>query len=520
MCSMLVMLFMTFGVSGWAMTPENSTVKVDKARPNVLFIAIDDLKPMLACYGSEFMVTPHIDELANRGAIFTNAHCQQAVCGPTRASLLTGMRPDYTRVWDLKTRMRDINPDILALPEFFKQNGYTTVGTGKIYDYRCVDKQGDAPSWSIPYPESSRLSYPSAYGEPALSFYASEESKRIVKELEDEAKAKGENLWSYAATRYKPSVECADFPDEAYKDAQVCNNAINYMQKLSGEEKPFFLAVGFARPHLPFSAPKKYWDLYERDEIKLAEYPQAVKDGIDYAYHNSGELKSYTDIPALTDFSDIFNDNLPEDKQRELIHGYQACVSFIDVQVGRLLQELNRLGLDENTIVVLWGDHGWHLGDHGLWCKHSNFEQATRVPLIISTPESKKVEYKHPVEFIDIFPTLCELGNLNVPENLQGKSLVPAMSNPEVKIKDYAMSQFPRGNKMGYSLRSDRYRMTVWMGEDYRTTQPFREELVKGIELYDYEKDPLETQNLSGKKGYQKIEKQMLDDFKAFTQKN
>lgn len=289
---------------------------------------------------------------------------------------------------------------------------------------------------------------------------------------------------------------------------------------MSEKEAPFFLAVGFARPHLPFSAPKKYWDLYDRDEIELAEYPKAVKDGFNYAYHKSGELYSYTDIPELTSFSDIFTDKLPEDKQKELIHGYQACVSFIDVQVGRLLNELKQQGLDGNTIIVLWGDHGWHLGDHALWCKHTNFEQATRAPLIIATPDSKEAAYTQPVEFIDIFPTLCELSSLKVPQHLQGNSLVPGMKNPEAKIKNYALSQFPRGEKMGYSLRTDRYRMTVWMDKNYRTTMPFDEELLAGVELYDYEEDPLETQNFSGDNKYQAVEAQMMDYFKSFVSSN
>lgn len=510
------LMVMAHGAQAQSLPNKNIPNNQDISKKNVLFIAIDDLKPLLGCYGNEFMKTPNIDKLASQGVIFTNAHCQQAVSGPSRASLLTGMRPDYTKVWDLKTKMRDINPNIVAMPQYFKENGYTTVATGKIYDYRCVDKQSDAPSWSIPYSESSICTYPEVYGQPALSFYASKESKAIVKKLQDEAKAKGENSWSYAANQHKPSVEYADFPDEAYNDAQICNNAIKYMHKFAKKNDSFFLAVGFKRPHLPFAAPKKYWDLYKRDEVSLAEYPKAVKDGIDMAYHNSGELYSYTDIPELTSFSDIFNDNLPKDKQKELIHGYQACVSFIDAQVGRLMSELQKLGLDKNTVIVLWGDHGWHLGDHGLWCKHTNFEQATRVPLIIKTPDSKNIEYSHPVEFIDIFPSLCELSGINIPKHLQGKSLVLAINNPKVKIKEYAVSQFPRGKKMGYSLRTDRYRLTVWMNENYTTDQEFKKERVVGVELYDYKKDKLETQNLSNRKKYKTIKNQMMAHFESF----
>ncbi len=499
------------------LTTSISLAGTAQEKTNVLFIAIDDLKPMMGAYGHDHMVTPHMDQLANSGVLFTNAHCQQAVCGPSRASLLTGMRPDYTGVWDLKTRMRDVNPNILSLPQHFKANGYTTVAIGKIYDPRCVDKQYDGPSWSIPYSESAKYEYPVQYGEPALSYYALEESKQIVHQLEEEAKAKGEkNIHGYVSERFKPSTECADVPDEAYIDGQICNNALRYMKDLSQQEAPFFLAVGFKRPHLPFSAPEKYWDLYKREDVKLAEYPHAVKDGVAMAYHNSGELYSYTDIPPLTSFSDIFTDNLPEDKQRELIHGYYASTSFIDAQVGKLMEQLKELGLDKNTVVVLWGDHGWHLGDHALWCKHTNFEQATRVPMIIYTPEGQNGVYTHPAEFIDIFPTLCELTGIESPEHLQGESLVPALTNTTSKVKEYAVSQFGRGTHEGYSIRTDRYRLTLWLKEDYRTYMPFDEKRITAGELYDYQEDPLETVNLYGSKKHQQVRKQMMQHFSEF----
>ncbi len=489
-----------------------------KDKMNVLFIAIDDLKPLLNSYGSSQMHTPNIDKLASKGMIFTNAHCQQAVSGPTRASLLPGMRPDYTGVWDLKTRMRDVNPDILAMPEYYQQNGYETVAIGKIYDPRCVDKQYDKPSWSIPYSESSKYNYPAEYGEPVLSYYASPKSKEIAQKLRNEAKEKGiSNVNEYLRANYKPSTESADVPDDAMMDGQICNNALNYMDQLSKSDKPFFLAVGFKRPHLPFAAPKKYWDLYDRDKIELAEYQGKVKNGVDIAYHKYGELRAYTDIPQLEEFTDIFKDKLPVAKQEELIHGYYACVSFIDAQVGRLMDKLEETGLAKNTVVVLWGDHGWHLGDHALWCKHTNFEQATRVPLIFSLPEQKQTgEYKHPVEFLDIFPTLCEATGLKTPEQLQGKSLIPAMENPDKEIKAYAVSQFSRGDKMGYSIRTNRYRLTVWMKNHYRSYLPFDKKLIYDCELYDYEKDPNETVNLYRSKDHKKVVNKLLQHFKDF----
>lgn len=486
-------------------------------KPNILFIAIDDLKPLLNSYGQGFMHTPNIDILAANGVQFGNAHCQQAVCGPSRASLLTGMRPDYTGVWDLKTRMRDVNPEILAMPQYFRENGYSTVAIGKIYDPRCVGKKYDQASWSIPYAESSQYTYPEEFGEPALSYYAREESKKIVAKLTEEAKQAGAtNIHSYVSERYKPSTECAEFPDNAYMDGQICNNALRYMEKLSEQDEPFFLAVGFKRPHLPFAAPKKYWDHYERDKVQLAEYQKAVRDGVSISYHKHGELQSYSDIPALESFSDIFANLLDEDKQRELIHGYYASVSFIDAQVGKIMKQLKELGLNENTIVILWGDHGWHLGDHALWCKHTNFEQATRVPFIISYPGIAKGTYNHPVEFVDIFPTLCDASGLEIPARLQGESLVPALEDLNHVIKEYAVSQFDRGPNHGYSLRNDRYRFTVWMKDNYRTFMPFDKELVLDCELYDYQADPNETRNLYRSKEHKEIVDLMFGNFEEF----
>ncbi len=495
--------------------------KANKEKPqNILFISIDDLKPLLGSYGYSQMATPNIDKLAGQGVLFENVHCQQAVCGPSRASLMTGMRPDFTGVWDLRTRMRNVNSNILAMPEYFKQQGYTTVAMGKIYDPRCVDKKYDEPSWSIPYAKSSKYTYPKEWGEPALSYYVSPEAKKRVAKLEQEAIEKGiKNSHSYISKVFKPSVECYDAPDEAYMDGQIRNNALTYMENLAKDDKPFFLAVGFKRPHLPFAAPKIYWDLYKREDIKLAEYQKAVKDGVDIAYHNHGELLSYTDIPPLESFSDIFSNLIPDDKQRELIHGYYASVSFIDAQVGIIMAKLKELGLEKNTTVILWGDHGWHLGDHALWCKHTNFEQATHVPMIITTPNGEKGRYAHPVEFIDIFPTLCDASGVPTPEHLQGVSLLPAMKNRDVVVKEYAVSQFDRGKTHGYSLRTDRYRFTIWMKDGYRTFMPFDKNLIHDCELYDYDVDPLETQNLYRSKEHKAVVAKMMKYFEDFVKR-
>jgi len=414
--------------------------------PNVLFIAVDDLKPLLGCYGYTKVKSPNIDKLASSGMVFLNGHCQQAVCGPSRASLLTGLRPDTTKVWDLKTRMRDILPDVLTLPQHFKNNGYQVEGMGKIFDGRCCDGWGsqDRLSWTVPF---------IAVGG---KFYAEKGKSSSKPARQDRSKTN------------RPSTECADVPDSVYQDGQLAIEGSKAIRRLARRNSPFFLAVGFKKPHLPFTAPKKYWDMYDRSEFALGEYQKQSKGGPDIAYHNSGELRSgYTDIPP--------KGPIPRDKQLELIHGYYACVSFVDAQIGKLLDELRGQRAEGNTIVVLWGDHGWHLGDHNLWCKHTNFEQATRSAFVIRAPGTKAVGNRTsaPAEFVDVFPTLCDLAKLPLPLQLEGESLVPVLNDSQVTVKDVAISQYPRSFNgravMGYAYRSKRYRYVEWIrAQSYR----------------------------------------------------
>lgn len=519
-CSLL--LFMLF--SGLILTAQPTS------KPNILFIAIDDLKPVLGCYGNKLVQTPNIDRLARRSTVFLNNYCQQAVCGPTRASLMTGMRPDYTQVWDLKTTMRSINPDILSLPQHFIDQGYSTQGIGKVYDQRCVDKDMDKPSWSVPYYKTEEKYYAAETGEPALGRYQLPETKTLAakyrKEAEEKGLAKGE-INDYVVARIRPTVEGIDVPDNAYTDGANVLQATDILAQLSKNPQPFFFAVGLSKPHLPFVAPKKYWDLYNREEMPIAPFQEKSKNAVDIAYHNAGEIRSYSDIPDLLAFTDQkdFGLTLPPDKQKELIHGYYAAISYTDANVGILLRALDSLGLKNNTIIVLWGDHGWHLGDHNLWCKHSNFEQAAHAPLIISAPWLTGAKTASPSEFIDIFPTLCELASVPVPSHLHGTSLVPVMKNPAVSVKTYAVSQYPRSgpkaeserlgyasnNYMGYSIRTNRYRYTLWMGDNYRSNQPFKKEQVVGAELYDYKKDRLEKVNVAEEPKYQVVVDEMYN---------
>ena len=368
-----------------------STTAAQQTKPNILFIAIDDLKPILGCYGDPMIQTPNIDRLARMGVVFKRNYCQQAVCGPTRASLMTGKRPDYTKIWDLKTRMRDINPDIVSLPQYFIAQGYSTQGIGKVYDPRCVDKNLDTPSWSVPYYKTNKKYY-GEYDEPVFGRYQSPETKVLVEKYRKEATDKGMNKADandYVQSKVKPTTESADVADYAYNDGANVLQAKDILAQLSKKAEPFLFAVGIAKPHLPFVAPKKYWDLYKRADMPIAPFQEKTKNAVDIAYHNAGEIRAYSDIPPLiesTKQKDV-GVTLPIDKQKELIHGYYAAVSYADAQVGILLNTLDSLGLTKNTIVVLFGDHGWHLGDHNLWCKHTNFEEAAHAPLIISPPQ-------------------------------------------------------------------------------------------------------------------------------------
>jgi len=444
-------------------------------RINVLFIAIDDLKPTIGIYGDRLALTPNIDKLALSGTVFRNSHCQQAVCAPSRASLLTGLRPDKTQVWDLKTMMRDKNPDIVTLPQYYIEKGYETAGTGKIFDPRSVDSKLDEPSWSVPY--------------------ANVNGSRWI-----------------AATE-KISTEAGNVDDSELMDGQIALKGIELMRQLSAGDKPFFLAVGFKKPHLPFVAPQKYWDLHHRDDFSIHPFQEHARNAPEFAFQPGWELRNaYVDIPKEGPIS--------EQKQKELIHGYYACVSFIDEQVGKLMNELDALGLRENTVVILWGDHGWHLGDHDMWAKHTNFEQSTRSPLIISAPNiSGGKSSDSPVEFVDIFPTLCQLTGVEIPSDLDGLSLVPVMDDPKFSVKPFAISQFHRtfsGQKVeGYALRTKRYRYVEWIAA-YKSYDPYSDEKIVARELYDYETDPLETVSLVDSAEYKSVVEKLHGQLKNF----
>ena len=469
----------------------------ENKKPNILFISVDDLKPTIGSFGDDFAVTPNIDKLSETSTVFLNNHTQLAICAASRVSFLTGLRPDKTKVWDLKTKMRDVNPDVLTLPEHFKNNGYQTIGVGKIYDPRAVDGGRDRRSWSVPFVTQNQLTFPDGYSFPSGGFYQGKENRAVRAKLRQEAIDKGvNNLNKYESERFKPPYENADVPDGAYMDGAIANRAVELLDQMDNT-KPFFLAVGFLRPHLPFNAPTKYWNLYKEEEIQLAEFQTKSKNPVDIAYKGGWEINTYK-APGI---EYIENDEglliLPDDIQRKLIHGYYAATSYIDAQIGLVLKKLKEKGLDKNTIIVLWGDHGFHLGDHSQWTKHTNFEQSTRSPLLIKDPRiNKTINVDSPTEFIDVFPTLCELAELEIPEESDGISLKPQILGEQTTSKIFAVSQYPRhGNIMGYSFRTKRHRYTVWVNNK-KSFEPIYIEDIYAEELYDYTNDPLETENI------------------------
>jgi len=508
------------------------------SKPNILFIAVDDLKPILGCYGNTLVKTPNIDRLAKIATVFNNNYCQQAVCGPTRASIMTGKRPDYTKIWNLTTQMRDINPDILTLPQYLISKGYETSGVGKIYHPSSAIDGVDPASWSIPYLKSEEKDFPANLGEPANGQYQLAATKALMTpEMIKERKQRNKELAQDNDENPKsikgPSTECIDVPDNAYNDGVNALIAQKQIITLSKQKKPFFMAVGFSKPHLPFVAPKKYWDMYQREDMPIAPFQEHAKNSPLIAYHQSGELRNYPDITEFTTLpADSLRIGLKLEKQKELVQGYYASISYMDAQVGILLNTLESLGTLDNTIIVLWGDHGWHLGDHDLWHKHTVFEQATRAPLIIAAPGIKGGKTNSQSEFVDVFPTICNLAGLQIPKLLDGKSLKPLMLNNKASVKEYSVSQYPRklkkeevkklgyekGDLMGYTLRTNKYRYTIWMN-NFTSKQVFEPSKVYATELYDYEKEPLEKVNVVKDIAYKttadEMHKKMLEFFKS-----
>ncbi len=512
-------------------------------RPNILFIAIDDLRPELGCYGEKLVKTPNLDRLAQEGLRFTRAYCQEAICGPSRTSLMTGLRPHSCRVVDNATYFRDTTPDVITLPQHFIRNNYESVYIGKVYHANMRDEQ---KSWNRK-PVYPKLDQPRPSGD-----YQLPENRKIVEQRRKEVKEQY-GSGQLGALACGPAYECADVPDDAYNDGRNAAAAVATLRELkgpSGSGRPFFMGLGFHKPHLPFVAPKEYWDMYDPNEIPLADNPFAPKNAPSMGRHSSFELRVRHGIPKAGD--------IPDDMARTLIHAYLACASYIDAQIGKVLAELDRLGLRDNTIIMVWGDHGWHLGEHGIWGKATNYEIATRVPLIVSVPgmKARGQSSEALVELLDMYPTLCELAGLPVPRHVEGRSFVPLLDDPDREWKNAVFSQFPcpalrewaalplskemrqsffgplieqvegrlkaekpgewsrdtyENHLMGYTVRTDRYRLVCWV-DDRDRQRPI------ATELYDHKIDPDENENIAENRENEQLVKELMHELRRVWQ--
>ncbi len=448
-------------------------------RLNVLMIIADDLSSTI--YNNEEIHTPNIDKLASNGRPFSKAYCQASLCNPSRASILTGKRPNELGIYTNQPHFRGIYPRIKTIPEYFKGKGYYTVGLGKIFHNWGQAIEGDPQSWS----------------EPQKYHYAAHFHDWYVE---------GRPYQLHFDLRKGPAVQSADVPDEAYLDGRITNMAITKLREL--QETPFFMAIGFWKPHLPYNAPKKYWDLYDRNSLPKQKYMEPVQGVPELAYVDSNEARSYTDVDK--------SGPIPEDKKKELRHGYLASISYLDAQIGKVLDELDRLDLARNTIVVFLSDHGYHAGEHGQFGKWTNFELGTRVPVIISKPDlpSPGVPSNNIVELIDLYPTLldlCGIKDANQDAQLSGTSLVPALNDPAITIKPTAISQITRPigagtdfTILGSTIRTSDFRYNIWVEND---TKEVVEE-----ELYDLKSDPFIVENLIHKSKYKDVRQSMKND--------
>lgn len=510
------------------LTLTTSAFAQQKKQPNILFIAIDDLRAELGCYGSKIVKSPNIDALASQGVQFNRAYCQQAICGPSRASVMTGTRPETINVIDLFQDFRANRPDIVTLPQHFRDNGYETVYVGKVFHPGFTDEE---MSWSRkPVRPARNPDAPETKGG-----YASKANQAMYTENKIRLEEKyGEKVITDNWLAKGPAYECEDVPDDTYEDGYNTESAIATLKDLKKNNKPWFLGYGLLKPHLDWIAPKKYWDMYDEDKIEISTQVNAPKDGASMGLSESLEVRVGANIPKTDPFS-------PE-LQRKLKHAYYACISYIDAQIGKMIGALKESGEYDNTIIVLWSDHGFNLGEMGYWGKATNYEIATKIPFIIIAPgvtdKVKGAKSEALVELVDAYPTLCDLAGLKRPATLEGHSLVPLLKNPDMPWQKAAFSLFPTpalrewaarpftapfrtsffapliekiearikaqmGDKwnrntfenfvMGYAMRTDRYRLVVW--KDRR--RPNEEPLF--VELYDHKMDPDETVNIAGK---------------------
>lgn len=441
--------------------------KKSEGKPNVLFIVVDDLRTQLGTYGNAQMISPNIDQLAEEGVQFNTAFANIPVCGASRASFMTGLRPSTSRFKNYYTHMDKDAPYAITLPKFLKDQGYYTLTVGGKFFHHGDDK---VESWN----EDIRLDGIESWRDYQL---------------------KANNELNKSPVDGGPAIECVDVPDHVYIDGRAADIAVEKLKQFKKSGAPFFLGLGIVKPHLPFTAPKKYWDMYNPEEIVVPEAGNLPTNAPKAAFHEWGELRAYHDIPKEGKLSDA--------QARKLIHGYYAAVSYADAQVGKVLEELKRLELDENTIVVLIGDHGYNLREHGLWAKHSLFDHSIHTPLFFKAPGLKNGKNKidKVVEFVDIYPTIMELCGFDGPDYLQGKSMVNLVNEDEKEWKNYAFSKYHAGN-------------TIVKGNLYYTQFRNNKEEVFAEMLFDHTTDPDEMNNI-----VETVDKKTLKEVKTLLEK-
>jgi len=452
-----------------------SVANLSLEKQNILFISIDDFRPKISSYGETKMITPNIDKLASEGLQFNNAYTNIAVCGASRASIMTGIRPSEKRFNDFSTRASVDTPNAIPLNRIFKENGYETISYGKIYHHKDDFQE----------------------------YWTEKDGGQIQSDFQDPISiARIENAERGEYGKKQPTFEYPDVDDYAYNDGKITKRAINKLKALKSKNKPFFMAIGYVSPHLPFIQPKKYWDMYDHDAIKLADNSFQPKNSPDIAIeaqHNSAEMrKNYLDIPE--------NGKLDDSLARNLIHGYYASVTYMDALIGELIKALDDLGLRENTTIVFWSDHGYFLGEHGFWCKHSTFEEAVKIPFIISSPNHIKNKTTASfTELVDVYPTLCEIANIKAPTYIQGESLIPVLENPSTILKTEVYTRYKQGEAV--------------IDKDFSYTEFYEGEKYLGNMLYDNLNDYKQNTDISKLSSNELIVKKYRKKLKVMREK-
>ena len=472
----LFTFFIAFTIMGYKNKESDiSVANLSLKKQNILFISIDDFRPKISSYGETKMITPNIDKLASEGLQFNNAYTNIAVCGASRASIMTGIRPSEKRFNDFSTRASVDTPDAIPLNQIFKENGYETISYGKIYHHKDDFQE----------------------------YWTEKDGGQIQSDFQDPISiARVENAERGEYGKKQPTFEYPDVDDYAYNDGKITKRAINKLKALKSKNKPFFMAIGYVSPHLPFIQPKKYWDMYDHDAIKLADNSFQPKNSPDIAIeaqHNSAEMrKNYLDIPE--------NGKLDDSLARNLIHGYYASVTYMDALIGELIKALDDLGLRENTTIVFWSDHGYFLGEHGFWCKHSTFEEAVKIPFIISSPNHIKNKTTTSfTELVDVYPTLCEIANIKAPTYLQGESLIPVLENPSTILKTEVYTRYKQGEAV--------------IDKDFSYTEFYEGEKYLGNMLYDNLNDYKQNTDISKLSSNELIVKKYRKKLKVMREK-